>query len=777
MAHCKRAAAKLRVLVLVVLGISGATGISTATDTQGDGAPPLTLETLYHPEQKHDYDGELPEAKWITENDDGSRRARLIVRRDLTWMTFDPSTGQQSPWDLPQQLADKISALDSVTEKQVTSAVDRAIRSMESVDQAVLIRVGKSLAVVRTDRPAKWLTRDASTWNDVTLDPTQSRVAYTNEGDLFVVDVESGRSHRLTDDASPTLLDGRLDWMYQEEIFGRGNYKGFRFSPDGMWVAMLRIDTSRMQPYTLGDSLSDRGAGVVRRYSKAGDEIPHAALLLWDLRRIDQGHWPTPKLLAQSTPEAPQIITGMWWHPFSAKFVYSISNRRQTWREVRYVDEDYFSGRTSHQKRWLREDSPAWVEPPSDPTFLNDGGIIWQSNLPIGRSRLFRLRSGGKTVTPITPDDFDVREFFVSSDGSFAILSGGDNGDTSHQHVYLADLSAAGGSPPVLKKLTGGRGGWNTAMPSPDGRFLLIRHSDSNTPPRLTVRPRPKASGTDGHELTGERLIGTTRKSAPGGWIENEVFKIETPDGIRLPAILKKSPSASPIDPGPVLIEVYGGPGVPIVRDRWGGVKAMDHERLARQGISVLTVDNRSSGGRGIADTWAVRGKFGATELADLLSGVDRLKQQDWVDADRIAIRGWSFGGFLTLYGMVHSDAFVAGIAGGSVTDWREYDSFYTERYMGLPEENPQGYADHSLPSLAGRLTGRVLLIHGESDDNVHPSNTLRMAEALQKAGKPFDLMIYPGAAHGVTDPAQAWHLARTTDEFLRRYLTPRNAP
>lgn len=737
-----------------------------------DLVPPLSLDRLFHPERKYDYVAALPSAKWIRMADGGSV---LLVKRDQVWKKHDPRTGEETDWEVLGRLRRQLAEADGLTDKQITAGINRLVSSMDSVDKAVLVQVGKLLVHVPPEMPAKILTRDASTWNDATLDPTQRKVAYTSEGDLFIVDVLSGRSHRLTDDASPTMLDGRLDWTYQEEIYGRGNYKGFRFSPDGNWMAMLRIDTSAITPYTLGDSQADRGAGLVRRYSKAGDAIPHAELYIWDLRQIDQGLWPPPRLLAKSTPEDPQIVTGMWWHNQSAKFLYSISDRKQTWRELRYVDDQFLVGATSNQRRWLREDSPAWVEPPSQPGFLRDGGIIWKSNLPTGRSRLYRLRDGGKTVTPLTPENFDVRDFVVDADGSFVLLTGGDDGDTTEQHVYQLTLETSNESvndvavdAAGLVKLTDGQGSWNTMTPDSEAAQLLIRSSSADAPTQLSVRTTPAVTEPS-QSFT--RVITKSESKLPGGWIPQQAFRIRAEDGFEMPALLKRSPSATPGRPGPVLIKVYGGPGIPIVRDRWSGTGGFYDELLARSGISVLTVDNRSSGGRGIADTWAVRGQLGKVEFSDVESAVAWLKKQSWVDQNRLAIRGWSFGGFLTLYSMMHSDVFVAGIAGGSVTDWREYDSFYTERYMGLPDENPEGYAGQRLVDQADKLSGRVLMIHGELDDNVHPSNTLRMAEALQKAGKPFDLMIYPGAAHSVRGPWQAWHMAQMTDEFLRRHL------
>ncbi len=190
---------------------------------------------------------------------------------------------------------------------------------------------------------------------------------------------------------------------------------------------------------------------------------------------------------------------------------------------------------------------------------------------------------------------------------------------------------------------------------------------------------------------------------------------------------------------------------------------------FAKKGIAVITVDNRSSGGRGLSDSWSIHRRMGEVETNDLVAVADWLGKQSWADSKRIAIQGWSFGGYLTLHAMTHSDQFAAGIAGGSVTDWRNYDAIDTERYMGLPGNNISGYDSTSPVVAAKNLHERVLLVHGKVDDNVHLSNTLQMAAAVQNAKKMFDLIIYPGAAHSVHAPKQAFHLTTLTYEFLLR--------
>src|SRR5437867_67712 len=197
------------------------------------------------------------------------------------------------------------------------------------------------------------------------------------------------------------------------------------------------------------------------------------------------------------------------------------------------------------------------------------------------------------------------------------------------------------------------------------------------------------------------------------------------------------------------------------------------HQMLAEKGYIIWICDNRTASGKGAESTWPVYRNFGELELRDLEDGLAWLKSQPYVDGSRIGLWGWSYGGFMTSYALTHSKSFKIGIAGGSVTDWRLYDTIYTERYMATPQNNPEGYKKSSPLFAAADLSGKILLIHGMIDDNVHMQNTIQFAYELQRAGKPFELMLYPKSRHGVTDPALVKHLRSTMLDFVLRYLKP----
>jgi dipeptidyl-peptidase-4 len=244
-------------------------------------------------------------------------------------------------------------------------------------------------------------------------------------------------------------------------------------------------------------------------------------------------------------------------------------------------------------------------------------------------------------------------------------------------------------------------------------------------------------------------------------------MQVKTRDGFTLEAMMIRPPDFDPSKKYPVLHFTYAGPHAPQVKNTWAGPTYMWHQMLAQKGYIVWYCDNRTASGKGAESAWPVYKNFGELELRDIEDGLSHLKALPYVDASRIGIWGWSFGGFMTSYAMTHSRSFKMGIAGGSVTDWANYDTIYTERYMRTPQNNPEGYRAGAPLHAAANLHGRLLLLHGAIDDNVHVSNTIQFAYELQKAGKQFDLMLYPKSRHGVTDPLLLKHMRQLMADFV----------
>jgi len=247
-----------------------------------------------------------------------------------------------------------------------------------------------------------------------------------------------------------------------------------------------------------------------------------------------------------------------------------------------------------------------------------------------------------------------------------------------------------------------------------------------------------------------------------------ELVKIQTSDGVTLEGSLLLPPSFDPRRKYPVWFMTYGGPHAPTISDSWGTGRVRD-EMLVQMGFVVFRADPRSASGKGECSTWTSYRQMGVPELKDIETAINWLKTKDFIDGERIGMSGHSYGGFMTAFAMTHSKLFAAGIAGAPVTDWRNYDSIYTERYMNTPQENPKGYDDTSVVKAAKNLHGKLLLVHGLIDDNVHAQNSLQLIEALQRADKDFEIMVYPRSRHGIGER----HYNRLQVEFMKRALNP----
>jgi dipeptidyl-peptidase 4 len=303
--------------------------------------------------------------------------------------------------------------------------------------------------------------------------------------------------------------------------------------------------------------------------------------------------------------------------------------------------------------------------------------------------------------------------------------------------------------------------GFHEATFSDDARHWLDRYSSALSPPRLSLCASAGPCSA----------IWESRSVADYGLVAPTFLEFKAQDGTVLYGQLFLPPDA-PSGKIPLIVNIYGGPAGQLVRDAWAGATELFHQILLRKGFAVFTVDNRGTPNRGRQFSAATRGQFGGIELKDQIASLEQLfAQYPQLDKDRVAIWGWSNGASMTLYALTHSEAFKAGVAVAPVTDWHDYDSIYTERYLGLPKQNAKGYEDSSLPKAADQLHGALLLVHGTSDDNVHLQNSIQMIDALIKAQKQFRLMIYPNKTHGIAGKAARTHLFTMIEDHFEREL------
>jgi dipeptidyl-peptidase-4 len=360
-------------------------------------------------------------------------------------------------------------------------------------------------------------------------------------------------------------------------------------------------------------------------------------------------------------------------------------------------------------------------------------------------------------TSALTAGDFEVLDVLGVKDGRAVVVS--NEGEMRERHVWSVPLD---GSP--RRRLTEGRG-VHTVLASPGMRLAVHRTDNAESPGVAALIDL--ADGSAIRPLAASRVA----LLAEHGVIAPEFVRIPRDGDDALEAMLWLPRAADGSAPFPTLIQVYGGPHAPLVRDQWAGIGALWRSLLAQLGIAVCVVDPISASGRGDASAYRMHRRAGVTELEDVHAAMDWLVARGTSDPERFGIFGWSYGGFMASYAMTHSTRFRAGVAGAPVTDWRNYDSVYTETYMGTPQDTPEGYAAASVIAAAASLQGRFLLIHGTMDENVHVSNSLQLAKALQTAGKDFRLMLYPNSRHGVTEPKLQAHLYAMITAFLRQNL------
>jgi dipeptidyl-peptidase-4 len=436
---------------------------------------------------------------------------------------------------------------------------------------------------------------------------------------------------------------------------------------------------------------------------------------------------------------------------------YEVQNRTQSWLDLNLLD---VSSMTSAPKTVLRETSPFWInsEETTTPTWLADGSFLWLSGRS-GFTHAYHYSADGSLIKQVTTGRWELRTLHGADEkGGWLYFSGTERSPIGSD-VYRVRLDGTG-----FERLSKAAG-THRAEFSPGFGFFIDRWSDVSTPTQVRLY---RSDGRDVRVLHENRVPALTeyRLSKP------EFVQVKTRDGFVMEAMMIKPPDFDPSKRYPVYQFTYGGPHSQEVRNAWTP-EQMYHQLLAQHGIIVWICDNRTASGKGLESTWQVFKHFGELELRDIEDGVSWLKQQPYVDGTRIGLSGWSFGGFLTAYALTHSTSFTMGIAGGTVSDWRNYDSVYTERYMGTPNDNPDGYRNSSPRFAAANLHGALFLMHGAIDDNVHVQNTMQLAYELQQAGKPFSLMIYPKTRHGVTDPSLVRHMHGAMLDFTLEHLKP----
>src|SRR3989454_97885 len=575
---------------------------------------------------------------------------------------------------------------------------------------------------------------------DPKISPDGRNVSFVRDHNIWVVNLADGKERAVTQGGTEEIRKGELDWVYPEELDIKTAYW---WSPDSSAIAYLEMDERKVSQYPMVDFSSPSGEAEMERYPAAGGANPVVRVFVASLnggepRAMDTGG------------ETDIYIPRVNWLNDSKHLAIQRLNRTQTILDLLIAD-----AATSKTRAALTEKDPYWINVSDDLHFLKDGKRFLWSSERSGYRHLYLYDLEGKQLGQITRGDWEVTSLDAVDETKGLVYFTATEKSPLQRHLYVAALG--GGFTRLTKEE-----GTHAAVFAPNASAFLDTYSNAATPARQDLN---RADGTRIATINENKVA----ELADYHLSPMEFLTVKSRDGIQLNASIIKPPDFNPQKKYPVLVYTYGGPHSQVVRNTWGGANFLWHQLMAQNGYIIFSVDNRGSAGPGHAFEKPLHFRMGAQELSDPRDGPQYLKSLPYVDANRIGIWGWSYGGHMTLHAMFEAgDDFKVGFAGGPVTDWRYYDSIYTERYLGLPQKNEKGYQDSSPVKYAGQLKGKLLIAHGTGDDNVHFANTLTVINDLIEAGKYVEVLAFPGRGHGVSDPpARRILMQRVTQFFL----------
>ena len=603
--------------------------------------------------------------------------------------------------------------------------------------------------------------------------PDGKQVGFVRDRNLFLVDLSAMQERQLTHDgAEGTIINGTSDWVYEEEF---GLRDGWSWSPDSRYIAFIQMDETRTRAYELSDLRGLYPEVQTFRYPKAGEANSEIHVGVIDVGSMETGFFDTGTWNAGG--DSLEYIPQMGWTPEIEGF-YNVWMFRMD-RDQNDLDLLYGNPADLSVRIVLQEREKTWIDVETgfndlnvgNLTYLDDGRhFVWISERDGGR-HLYLYQNNGTFVQRLTSGDWDVTDFYGVDEESGVVYFNGTLDGPQERHLYKTPLSVAmretNGHFGMPEKITD-RPGWHQIDMSRDHKFYIDTYSSVTTPMVVSLH---RASGElvkvleDNAEL--QSRLAQYDLPVP------EFISVPAADGTPLNAYIIKPRNFSPDTQYPLLIHTYGGPGSQEVGNQWGGAEQIWHRLLAEKyGILVVGVDGRGTGARGKAFKSITYKRLGQVEAEDQIAAAKYFGAQSYIDPARIGIWGWSYGGYLTLMSMLYGEGpetFHAGIAVAPVTDWRQYDTIYTERYMSTPQRNAEGYRASAPVNYADRLAEdqKLLIIHGAADDNVHLQNTIQMVDALQRENKQFSMMVYPGRDHGIYGGLTRLHLYTLITDFL----------
>lgn len=590
----------------------------------------------------------------------------------------------------------------------------------------------------------KRLTYTPSAEKNPRFSPDGKCIAYTRDHNLYVMEIETGLEHQLTNDGSDIIYNGWASWVYFEEILGRGSrYAAFWWSPNSEMIAFLRFDDSPVPEFPIYRADGVHGELEIQHYPKPGDPNPWVKLGI--------AHIKTGEIVWIDIEEkADHYVAWPFWTPDSKELFFQWMNRGQDNIKI------YVADPTTGKKTELHDEKQAsWVDFFTDIYFFkNDGGFLLRSDVD-GWSHLYHYDMNGQLKKRLTGGEWSVRNIALVDEKNNKIYFHSTKKKSTENHLYSVDFNGEN-----LKQLTKISGSHRCRV-SPGGKYYIDSYSNILQPNRMELW------STSGKII---RTLGDQKLPALDEFDlgKVELFTIPSGDGYDLPAVWTLPPDFDETKKYPIIFSIYGGPGSARVSNRFG---RMSTHFMAQHSIITISVDHRSSGHFGKKGVSLMHRNLGKWEMHDLIAAVKWLRKLPYIDEKRIGITGGSYGGYTTCMALTYgADYFTHGIAGSSVTGWKLYDTVYTERYMDTPEENPEGYKFGSVMTHADKYKGSLLITHGTMDDNVHMQNTIQLIDKLEDLDKDFELMLYPNARHGIGYPKRN-HSTRESVQFWFRHF------
>ena len=734
-------------------------------DAQPQTVKELTIESIYQPggvlgrgPENIQWSPDGSKVSFVQRDDSGERGALYYV---------DVATGKPAVLVASEKLAALAPPASTIKDERQKEAATRyavAAYHWSPDSKKLLFDSNGQLWLYSLDSgTAVQMTSSADATTDPKFSPDGEEIAYVRKHNLVTRGVNKGQEHALTKETDPDLLNGEVDWVYEEELDVRSNYF---WSPDGRQIAFLQMNEKEVPTYPITDWIPLNPDVDRQKYPKPGDPNPAVRIGVVSAGGSktkwisggggsEGGSLPIGNDPGVLIPRFGWVRPGMLW--------VLVLNRVQTRADLYFVDVD--SGKS---KLMLTESSDVWIDL-GDFKLLASGDRFLCRSWRDGHSHIYLyqfdkqnpLDSDAKLVGQLTHGDWEVTGISTVDEQSGVVYFVANEGDWRQENVYAVGLDGKN-----LHRVSKENGTHSAEFDPKNSKYYVDNYSALMTPPRMSL------CTVDGqcNAFWQARSVEALNLLTP------QFVDFKAADGTTTLQGVILLPKGGPMmanGKAPLIVNPYGGPGVQTVKDSWGAINLFD-QILARQGFAVLKVDNRGMANRGRAFAAPIKKNLGENEFNDQMAALKQaLEKFPQLDSKRMGFWGWSYGGYFTLYTLEHTDQFKAGVAVAPVTDWRNYDTIYTERYMGLPKDNPDGYHNSSPVNYAADLHGDLLEVHGTSDDNVHMQNTIQMINQFINSGKQFELMMYPRKTHGIAGQAARTHLFHLIENHFEQTLAP----